>query len=157
MAVESVNEGFLNRVYQEEGVIYSVERKIDTSGITRESMDWIRKNGFPPATDIHGADLLYSGEDLSNYSDIIDNAETKTNYPDPYRVITAVRALSLEQDTEDFFNMDEISRFFAVHNYLLNFDSYTGSQLSNLKLHDREGKLSPRTASLFAGLKQSFG
>ena len=56
MAVEDVSEGFLNRVYRGEGVIYSVERAIDTSNITRESMDWIRENGFPPATDVHGAE-----------------------------------------------------------------------------------------------------
>ncbi len=39
MAVEDVNDGFLERVYQGEGVIYSVEREIDTSNITKESMD----------------------------------------------------------------------------------------------------------------------
>ena len=142
MAVEDVNEGFLNRVFQGEGVIYSIERTIDTSTITRESMDWIRKNGFPPATDIHGADLCYTGEVLSDYADIIDNAETKRNLQDPQRVVSAIRALSLEENIDDFFDMDEIIRFFAAHNYLLNFDSYTGSQLSNLKLHEKDGKLS---------------
>ena len=38
--------------------------------------------------------------------------------------------------------MDEIVRFFAAHNFLLNFDSYIGSQLSNLFLHVEDGKLS---------------
>ncbi len=142
MAVEDISEGFLNRVYQGEGVIYSVERSIDTSDITRESIEWIRKNGFPPATDIHGADLLYAGEDLSAYAGILDNAETKADDQAPQRVVSAIRVLSLGENVDDHFDMDEIVRFFAAHNYLLNFDSYTGSQLSNLKLYEKDGKLS---------------
>ena len=142
MAVEDINEGFLNRVYRGKGVIYSVERTIDTSNITRESMDWIRENGFPPATDVHGADLLYTGEDPANYADILDNAETKANPSDPGRIVSAIRALSREENVDDFFDMDEIIRFFAAHNVLLNFDSYTGSQLSNLKPHKQDGRLS---------------
>lgn len=142
MAVEDVNSGFLERVYQGEGVIYKVERAIDTSSITRESMDWIRKNGFPPATNIQGADLLYSGEDLSNYADILDNTETEATVQDHQRVVSAIRALSLDENIEDCFDMDEIIRFFAAHNYLLNFDSYTGSQLSNLILYEKDGRLS---------------
>lgn len=141
-AVEDVTEGFLNRAYRGEGMIYSVEHRIDTSNITRESMKWIRENGFPPAKDIHGADLLYRGEDLANYADILDNVATRTNPSDPERVISAIRALSLEENIDEFFDMDEIVRFFAAHNYLLNFDSYTGSQMSNLKLHEQDGRLS---------------
>ena len=125
MAVEDVDKGFLNRVYRGKGVIYSVERKIDTSNITRESMDWIRENGFPPATDIHGADLVYTGEDLSNYADILEHAETKAKPQDDQAVVSAIRALSQEEDIDDWFDMDEIIRFFAAHNYLLNYDSYT--------------------------------
>ena len=142
MAVENLNKGFLNREYHGEGVIYSVDRKIDTSYINQEAMDWIRKNGFPPATNIHGADLRYSGEELSNYSDILDNVETKSNAPDPQRIVSALRALSWEENINQYFDMEEIIRFFAVHNYLLNYDSYTGSQLSNLKLHEKDGRLS---------------
>ena len=142
MAVEDVNEGFLNRAYQGEGVIYSVERTIDTSNITRESMNWIRENGFPPAANVHGADLLYTGEDLANYADILDNVETKAHPADPQRVVSAIRALSLEENIDGYFDMDEIIRFFAAHNVLLDFDSYTGSQLSNLKLHEQDGLLS---------------
>ena len=151
MAVEDAEEGFLNRAYQGEGVIYSVERMIDTSNITRESMDWIRENGFPPATDVHGADLLYTGEDPANYADILDNVETKANPSDPEQIVSAIRALSMEENIDEFFDMDEIVRFFAAHNILLNFDSYTGSQLSNLKLHEQDGRLIPWDYNLAFG------
>ena len=142
MAVEEVDKSFRNRVYQGKGVIYSVEREIDTSNITRESMDWIRENGFPPAENVRGADLIYTGDEMSNYADILDHAETKAKPQDDQTVVSAIRALSLEENTGDCFDMDEIIRFFAAHNSLLNFDSYTGSQMSNLILHVKDGKLS---------------
>jgi hypothetical protein len=142
MAVEDVDKGFRKRALRGKGVIYGVERKIDTSSYTRESMDWIRKNGFPPATDIHGADLVYTGDEQSNYSDILDNARTKAKPEDDQTVVSAIKALSREENIDDFFEMDQIIRFFAAHNYLLNYDSYTGSQLSNLILYEENGKLS---------------
>ena len=100
MAVEDVSKGFLDRVYQGKGVIYSVERTIDTSGITRESMDWILENGFPPATNIHGADLLYTGEDLSDYADILDHAETEATPLDHQTVVSSIRALVVGKPVE---------------------------------------------------------
>jgi len=39
-------------------------------------------------------------------------------------VIAAIRELSLGENTGDYFDVDEIIRFFAVHNFVLNYDSY---------------------------------
>ncbi len=38
--------------------------------------------------------------------------------------------------------MKEVANYFAVHNYLLNFDSYTGTMLHNYYLYEAEGILS---------------
>ena len=57
-------------------------------------------------------------------------------------MIAAIRALSLGVHIDEYFDIDEIIRFFAVHNYLLNYDSYTGNQLNNLKLHKSGKRLS---------------
>lgn len=38
--------------------------------------------------------------------------------------------------------MDEIIRYFVVHNFVLNGDSYTGSMLHNYYLHQSNGHLS---------------
>ena len=40
-----------------------------------------------------------------------------------------------------YFPLSEIVRYFAVHNFLLNFDSYTGPMLHNFYLFEKDGKL----------------
>ena len=142
MAVEDVGKGYLNRVYHGEGVIYDVEHEQAPGTVTREMVEYVRKNGFTDINECNGADLVYKGDSLSDYSDIVDHAETKAEIEDHQQVIAALRALSRDENISDCFDMDEIIRFFAAHNYLLNYDSYTGNQLNNLKLHLVNGKLS---------------
>ena len=76
MAVEDIKKGYLNRVYQGEGVIYSVENAGAPDNITAEMVEYVRKNGFVTSGECHGADLVYTGDDPSSYTDIIDHAET---------------------------------------------------------------------------------
>ena len=40
-----------------------------------------------------------------------------------------------------YFPLSEIVRYFAVYNFLLNFDSYTGPMLHNFYLFEKDGKL----------------
>ena len=140
-AVEPVEDSYMNRVYQGDGVIYGVETA-RPENITREMVEYIFKNGFQGSNESNGADLIYKGDDLSNYTDIFDHAETEASEEDYQRVADALRALSTEENLEEHFDMDEIIRFFAVHNYLLNYDSYTSDQMSNLVLHEKDGRLS---------------
>ena len=142
MAVEEIEEGYLNRVYQGEGVIYSVEGGKAPGTVTPEMVAYVRENGFSGSSESHGADLVYSGENLSNYTDIVDHAETSAHIRDHRQVVAAIRALSGTRNNGSSFDVDEIIRFFAAHNYLLNFDSYTGSQLNNLMLHEKDGVVS---------------
>ena len=142
MAVEDVKDGYLDRVCQGEGVIYSVENASAPDNITAEMVEYVRKNGFVTSDECHGADLVYTGDNPSNYADILDHAETDAAEQDQTEVIAAIRALSLGENISRYFDMEEIIRFFAVHNFVLNYDSYTGSQLNNLKLHQSGERLS---------------
>ena len=142
MAVEDIRKGYLNRVFQGEGVIYSVENAGAPDNITAEMVEYVRKNGFVASGECHGADLVCTGDDPSSYSDIIDHADTDATQQDHTDVIAAIRELSLGKHIDDYLDVDEIIRFFAVHNFVLNYDSYTGNQLNNLKLHLSDGKLS---------------
>ena len=142
MAVEDVKEGYLDRVFQGEGVIYSVENAAAPEHITAEMVEYVRKNGFVTSDECRGADLIYTGDDPSNYTDIIDHAETDAGQQDPMEVIAAIRALSQGENISEYFDTEEIIRFFAVHNFVLNYDSYTGNQRNNLKLHQSGKKLS---------------
>ena len=88
-----------------------------------------------------GADLAYNGEDAAQYSDIFDNVETDADEEAEGRVIAALKALSEGRDLEDYLDTEEIIRYFAAHNFVLNYDSYTGNMLHNYYLYEKNGKL----------------
>ncbi len=94
--------------------------------------------GFGEAA--NGADLRYTDDELSSYSDIFDNAETDADEADMQRVITALKALGAG-DAESSLDTDEVIRYFAAHNFVLNYDSYTGNMLHNYYLYEQDGKL----------------
>ena len=39
-------------------------------------------------------------------------------------------------------DVDEVIRYFVVHNFVCNFDSYTGSMIHNYYLYEEDGQLS---------------
>ncbi len=98
--------------------------------------------GFGGFGGSNGADLKYTGDDPKNYSDIFDNAETKDSDESHENVIRALKAMSENIDTDQYFDIDELVRFFAAHNFVLNYDSYTGSMLHNYYLLENDRVLS---------------
>ena len=89
----------------------------------------------------NGADLRYTDDDTASYADIFDNDETDMDEGAAERVIAALKALS-EGNAAEALDTDEVIRYFAAHNFVLNYDSYTGSMLHNYYLYERDGKLS---------------
>ena len=140
LAVEDENESFLNREYGGKGVIYKPES--GDLGLTLDKIEDIKKNGLPMTADPHGSDLVYTDDDPASYPDIFDNAETDARGQDSFLVIAALRSLPEGTNLSFFLDTDEIIRFFAVHNFLLNYDSYTGAMLHNLVLVEQSGRLS---------------
>ena len=96
--------------------------------------------GFSFGSSSNGADLVYKDDEISSYSDIFDNAETDVDEEDEQRVIAALKALS--QGDVSGINTDQVIRYFAAHNFVLNYDSYTGSMLHNYYLYENDGQLS---------------
>lgn len=93
-------------------------------------------------SDAKGADLKYTDDELDSYSDIFDNDETDADEESNGRVIAALKALSQGKDLEDYIDTDEVIRYFAAHNFVLSYDSYTGNMLHNYYLYEKDGKLS---------------
>ena len=89
-----------------------------------------------------GADLKYTDDNTDSYSDIFDNDETDADKESNQRVIAALKALSQGDDIESYIDTDEVIRYFAAHNFVLNYDSYTGNMLHNYYLYENNGKLS---------------
>lgn len=86
--------------------------------------------------------LQYVDDDPESYSNIFENAKTNVSEADQKRLISALKALSEGENIEDVVNTDEVIRYFAVHNFLCNGDSYTGSMIHNYYLYEEDGQLS---------------
>ena len=91
-------------------------------------------------SDDSGASLKYTDDEADSYSDIFDNAETEVTEEDQERLIAALKNLS-EGDVEDSVNIDSVINYFVVHNFVLNYDSYTGTMLHNYYLYEEDGLL----------------
>ncbi|KAF5068252.1 CotH kinase protein [anaerobic digester metagenome] len=89
-----------------------------------------------------GADLAYTDDEFSSYSDIFDNAETDATDEDKSRLIQALKQLSTGENLEKCVDIDAVVRYFVAHNFVLNGDSYTGSMLHNYWLYEDNGNLS---------------
>lgn len=86
--------------------------------------------------------LIYSDDEYSSYSNIFDNAKTDISDDDKDRLIASLKALNEGENIEDVVNVDEVIRYFVVHNFTCNFDSYTGSMIHNYYLYEKDGQLS---------------
>lgn len=86
--------------------------------------------------------LVYSDDDPESYPNIFDNSvfDTVTD-SDKERLIQALKRLN-QGDILGSVNIDEVIRYFAVHNFVLNNDSYTGSIIHNYYLYEESGILS---------------
>ena len=86
--------------------------------------------------------LIYSDDEYSSYSNIFNSAKTNITDADKNRLIESIRKLNNNEDIESVVNIDEVIRYFAVHNFVLNFDSYTGSMIHNYYLYEEDGMMS---------------
>ena len=89
-----------------------------------------------------GADLKYIDDNIESYANIFDNAETKIDDADKERLIASLKQLASGENLEDVVDIEATLRYFVVHNFVDNYDSYTGTMLHNYYLYEEEGKLS---------------
>ena len=85
--------------------------------------------------------LQYTGDDPDSYSNIFGSAKTDPSDADRTRLIQALKALG-EGDADSALDMDQVLRYFVVHNFVVNGDSYTGSMVHNYYLYEEDGLLS---------------
>ena len=125
-----------------------------TPGPEREESD-PSSGGFPGAPGADGGKggfsfggmgsddvkLQYIDDDPDSYPNIFDNAKTDVSAADQKRLIASLKKLSSYTDLEDALDTDEVLRYFVVHNFVCNGDSYTGSMIHNYYLHESDGKL----------------
>ena len=86
--------------------------------------------------------LQYIDDDPSSYSNIFSSAKTDITEADQNRLIASLKQLSSYENIEDVVDVETVLRYFVVHNYSVNSDSYTGSMIHNYYLYEEDGKLS---------------
>ena len=84
--------------------------------------------------------LAYSGDEFENYSNIFESAKTDITDADKRRLIDTLRRMN-EGDTSAV-DVEDVIRYFVVHNFTVNDDSYTGTMIHNYYLYEENGALS---------------
>ena len=162
LAVEAVEESFLERNYGTDyGDLYKPDssemgggrgngREFDMAAAMNEEtttsgaiFDAQRQNGDrgPGGGGMGSAEtrLQYIDDNPESYSTIFESAKTNLSDADQARLIAALKALS--EGDPDAVSAEEVLRYFVVHNYVVNGDSYTGSMVHNYYLFEKDGKL----------------
>ncbi len=96
-------------------------------------------NGAMGSSDVS---LIYIDDEYDSYSNIFENVKTIISSSDKKRLIASLKQLNENENIENIVNVDEVIRYFVVHNFVLNFDSYTGSMIHNYYLYEENGQLS---------------
>lgn len=86
--------------------------------------------------------LQYIDDDPDSYANIFSNAKTDPSQAGQQRLISSLKSLSAYENLEAVLDTEEVLRYFVVHNFVVNGDSYTGGMIHNYYLHEKDGQLS---------------
>ena len=90
--------------------------------------------------------LRYIDDDPESYSNIFSSAKTDVTEADEKRLIASLKTLTKyvdgeadESELESVVDVEKVIRYFVVHDFLCNGDSYTGSMIHNYYLYEKDG------------------
>lgn len=86
--------------------------------------------------------LIYSDDELSSYENIWEGAVFDVTTSDKERLIDSIKQLNAGENLETVVDVEAVLKYFVVHNFVDNFDSYTGSMKHNYYLREDQGQLS---------------
>lgn len=103
--------------------------------------------------------LKYVDDNVESYTNIFESAKIDISLSDKRRLIQALKNLSEGKELNDTVDIEAVIRYFVVHNFVLNFDSYTGSMIHNYYLYEKDGQLQmiPWDYNLAFGSFQAMG
>lgn len=112
---------------------------VQNQNVSREDED----NGGAPKMgnkDSQGADLKYIDNDIDSYSILRDSAVFKNTTDKNFEnIIDMMESLSTGKEIENYLNVDEVLKYFAVNTFLVNLDSYSGGMYHNYYLYEKDG------------------
>ena len=86
--------------------------------------------------------LQYIDDDPDSYANIFDNTKTDVTDADKARLINSLQILSSGENVESVVDVEQVIRYFVVHGFVCNGDSYTGSMIHNYYLYEDGGVMS---------------
>lgn len=115
LAVEAVDETFLATRFEDAtGDLYKPEGQQGT-----------------------GADLVYNGDDISDYTAL--NLKTNEETSDGKEIIALMKALEDGENLENVLDVETALKYIAANVALANFDSYLGMTTHNYYLYEENG------------------
>ena len=121
--------------------LYMLAEDVGDSFLERNNLDG---NLYKPEQNgrNNGASLEYRGDNVEDYTDIFDNKITNPKGKDYLVLINSLKDIGNNTNIEEVTDIDELTRYFAVHNFVLSYDSYTGRSIHNYFLYEKDGKIS---------------
>lgn len=113
----------------------------NTRNNNNQVLDKEMMKGGPGSQNSLGADLKYTDDNYESYANIFDYADTDITDEDKDTLIASLKQLSEGKDLDEVLDIDALLRYFVVHNFVDNYDSYTGNMLHNYYLYEEDGKL----------------
>ncbi len=86
--------------------------------------------------------LQYIDDDPDSYANIFDSAKTDVTDAGQKRLIASLKALGGGGDMTGVVDVEQVIRYFVVHGFVCNGDSYTGSMVHNYYLYEEDGIMS---------------
>ena len=85
--------------------------------------------------------LQYIDDEPDSYLNIWNNAKTEITEADQKRLIASLEKLSNGEEIASVVDIEQVIRYFVVHNYVCNDDSYTGMMVHNYYLYEKDGQM----------------
>lgn len=143
MSIESIEDSMMKRLYRNKKVnLYKPENPVveDMEGIEFDELGYpIIDESFDWTTpDVR---LDYRGDSYRLYKNIFDWAKTDIGGADKDRLIKSIKQLNNKENLDEILDIDNIIRFFALHNFVYNEDGYNGQAVHNYYLSEDDGRL----------------
>lgn len=162
----SIDEETVRNVFEELGLDDSVLDELDFDNLTLEDIqealfsfdeeimqsviESLMGSGNMEMPDMGGfggmgssdVKLQYIDEDPESYANIFDSAKTNVTEADQNRLIESLKQLSEYENLDEVVNVEDVLKYFVIHNYVVNGDSYTGSMIHNYYLYEENGQMS---------------
>ncbi|MBD5141721.1 MAG: spore coat protein CotH [Ruminococcus sp.] len=148
-ALEAYNDSYLQRVSgNENGVLYNVKSSdmgggdfgnMEKTSENTQSRGFGGRGGGGMGASNSGGSLVYTDDEISSYSAIFGNVVGSGDEEAYTKVITALKALNSGENIEEYFDVDEILRYLAVHTFVVNLDSYSSNMAQNYYIYEQDG------------------